>query len=84
MIKFNRANQKHIAGKVKDIKTNKPLTGATIMVKGQDEATVTFFDGRFKLPAETGTVLEVSCKGYEPVELILQDEEELEILLTLE
>ena len=53
-----------ISGKVIDSETNDVLPGATIVVSGTTEGTVTGFDGTFSIDVEAGTLLEVSYIGY--------------------
>jgi len=58
-----------ISGKVLDIETNDPLPGATIIVQGTADGTVTGFDGTFSIDVEEGTILIVSYLGYETAEI---------------
>jgi len=54
-----------VSGKVLDTETNDPLPGATILVQGTTDGTVTGFDGTFSLDVNEGTTLVVSYLGYE-------------------
>lgn len=54
---------KRIEGKVVDTK-GEPIIGATVLVKGSREGTVTGLDGSFSLNAPAGGVLIVSYIGY--------------------
>ncbi len=58
--------QKTVTGKVTGGKDNKPLVGATVLVKGSTNGTQTEPDGSFKInvPAENSTLI-VSAIGYE-------------------
>jgi len=58
-----------ITGKVYDVETNDPLPGATIIVQGTADGTVTGFDGTFSIDVEEGTILIVSYLGYETAEI---------------
>jgi outer membrane cobalamin receptor len=58
-----------ISGKVIDSETNDPLPGATIIVQGTADGTVTGFDGTFSIDVEEGTILIVSYLGYETAEI---------------
>ena len=58
-----------VSGKVLDIETNDPLPGATIIVQGTADGTVTGFDGTFSIDVEEGTILIVSYLGYETAEI---------------
>jgi TonB-linked SusC/RagA family outer membrane protein len=58
--------QKTISGTVKDAKTNEPVPGATIMVKGSSVGTISEADGTFEIRVPDGSQeLEVSYIGYE-------------------
>ena len=54
-----------ISGKVYDVETNDVLPGATIVIEGTQDGTVTGFDGTFTLDVAEGTALIVSYLGYE-------------------
>ena len=49
-----------VSGKVLDTETNDPLPGATILIQGTTDGTVTGFDGTFSLDVNEGTTLVVS------------------------
>lgn len=55
---------KKITGKVSD--ATDPVIGATVKVKGTNNATVTDLDGNFSIVAPTGATIEVSYVGYLP------------------
>lgn len=58
-----------IRGTILDTETQKPLIGATIVMKG-DPSTVSDFDGHFVIRAYSGQItLSISMLGYEPQEL---------------
>ncbi len=64
--------QRSISGTVTDSKTNEPLIGASILVKGFTEGTVTNFDGTYSLTLPAGaTTLVFSYTGYGEQEIIL-------------
>lgn len=52
-----------IDGKVVD-PSGEPIIGATVVVQGTPQGTVTDFDGRFHIEAEDGQTLSVSYVGY--------------------
>ena len=54
-----------VSGKVLDKETNDPLPGATVIIDGTTDGTVTGFDGTFSLDVEVGTMLQFSYLGYE-------------------
>jgi iron complex outermembrane recepter protein len=58
------AQQKTYSGTVKD-ESGKPMTGATITVKGTKTNRLTNDAGQFSIPAKAGDVLEISFSGYE-------------------
>ena len=53
-----------ITGTVVDAKSNEPLPGATIIVKGTMTGASTGFDGTFKINTTEGTLLQISYLGY--------------------
>lgn len=53
-----------VAGTVTDA-AGEPIIGASIVVKGTSRGTVSDVDGHFTLSAPQGTILEVSCIGFE-------------------
>lgn len=57
-----------ITGKVVD-ENGEPLIGATVLVKGTQDGTITDVDGSFQLDVPDGAVLVFSFTGYESVEL---------------
>lgn len=59
---------KKIEGTVKDT-SGEPVIGATVIVKGTTNGTVTDFDGNFSLTAEDGATLEISYIGYQSHQL---------------
>ena len=65
--------QVNIVGKVFDVETNDPLPGATIVVEGTTDGTVTGFDGTFSLSANEGTSLLISYLGYETARVLADD-----------
>ena len=52
-------------GKVVEAETNEPLPGATIVVKGTSNGTVSDFDGNFSIEAEEGSEIVISFLGYQ-------------------
>ena len=52
-------------GKVVEAKTNEPLPGATIVVKGTTNGVVSDYDGNFSINAEAGSEIVISYLGYE-------------------
>ena len=62
------AQQQMIKGQVVD-DSGESIIGATIMVKGAKEGTLTDFDGNFSLKGKVGTTLSISYVGYSPLEV---------------
>lgn len=52
-----------VTGKVVDV-ASEPIIGASVVVKGTTNGTITDFDGNFTLSAQTGDVLHISYVGY--------------------
>ena len=52
-------------GKVVEAETNEPLPGATIVVKGTSNGTISDFDGNFSIEAEEGSEIVISFLGYQ-------------------
>lgn len=53
-----------VSGRIKDAKTDEPIVGANIVIKGTQKGTVTDADGKFSLEANAGDILVVSYVGY--------------------
>jgi len=64
--------QATINGHVKD-ETGEDVIGASVMVKGTSDGTVTDFDGNFKLQCKPGATLVITYIGYNPQELPAKD-----------
>ena len=64
--------QATINGHVKD-ETGEGVIGASVMVKGTSNGTVTDFDGNFSLKCKTGATLVITYIGYNPQELSAKD-----------
>lgn len=62
------AQQLAVSGLVLDA-DGEPLIGASVMVKGTQNGTLTDLDGRFKINAKKGDVLTVRYVGYETQEV---------------
>ena len=62
--------QRTVSGTVTDSKTNEPLIGANVLVKGSTEGTVTDLDGKYSLAIPAGPVtLVFSYTGFEDKEV---------------
>ena len=60
--------QTEIAGNVTD-EAGEPVIGATVVVKGTTDGTITDLDGNFKLSVEEGKTLIISYIGFEDAEV---------------
>ncbi len=64
------AQEKTVRGKVVDGRDGTPITGATVLVKGTNQAAITETDGSFLLTApQNATALIISYVGYKSVEV---------------
>ncbi|MFH4969487.1 TonB-dependent receptor [Gaetbulibacter sp. M240] len=62
--------QVDVSGVVRDSETNEPLLGATVLVKGTSNGTITGFDGSFQLSvASQDVILVISYTGYQTTEV---------------
>lgn len=66
---FLYAQQFSITGVVTDKKLKEPIIGASVIVKGTTNGTVTDLDGNFTIQASKSSVLIVSFIGYTPKNL---------------
>lgn len=58
------------SGIVRDIETGDPLLGATVLVKGSNDGTITGMDGSFQLEVKSpGVLLVISYTGYQTMEV---------------
>lgn len=74
-----------VTGKVVDV-TSEPIIGASVVVKGTTNGTVTDFDGNFILNVQKGNVLHISYVGFisqdirvtgsQPINVILKEDTE--------
>lgn len=58
-----------ISGVVVDKASDEPIIGASVVLRGTSEGTITDLDGNFAILANPGQVIEVSYIGYEPYSL---------------
>lgn len=63
-----KTSLRSISGTVLDKVSNEPVIGASVVIKGTTQGTITDFDGNFSLEASTGQYLQVSYLGYETYE----------------
>ncbi len=75
------AQTQEVAGTVVDDK-GLPLPGANVIIKGTTTGTLTDFDGKFAITASPGDVLVFSYVGFETIETVVGDKQDLMITLT--
>ena len=66
------AQQRDWKGQVLDSKTNEPLIGVSVLVKGTSAGTITDYDGRFSVKAAVNQTLTLSYVGYITLEISLK------------
>jgi len=74
------AKKVELKGKVYD-ETGETVIGATVMMKGTSNGTITNISGDFELSANTGEVLLISCIGYDEQEFLIAEQTAFEISL---
>ncbi len=81
LISLNAYSQSvRLTGKVVDA-ANLPIIGAGVVVQGTTNGTVTGVDGSFSLNAPKGATINVSCIGYNDLNFVVGDENNLTITL---
>lgn len=76
------AQQKSVSGTVTDKKMKEAIIGASVVVKGTTNGTITNFDGKFTLSAKEGDILIVSYIGYKTQELLIDQRNEYNFILS--
>lgn len=61
--------KKKLQGVINDKNKNEPLIGATILIKGTKNGTITDLDGKFNLDVDEDAVLVINYIGYKKVEI---------------
>jgi len=56
-----------------------PIIGASVVIKGSAQGTITNFDGNFLLKIPEGSILKISFIGYTSLELPVVDDKMFEI-----
>lgn len=74
--------QKTVTGVVRDTTFN-PLEGVSVMIQGTSRGTSTDSEGRFQIEASNGEMLVFRNVGYETLELIVTDERQMDVVLSL-
>ena len=74
------AQTQEVTGTVVD-DSGMPLPGANVIIKGTTTGTLTDFDGKFAIMAEPEDILVFSYVGYETIETLVGDKQDLVITL---
>ena len=75
------AQQLTVEGTVLDAQSGETIPGATVLIKGTRQGTVTDMDGAFTLGVDASDILRISYIGYKTVELPVEGRTELTIEL---
>lgn len=70
-----------VSGTVYHAETNKPLSGATVLIKGTAQGVITNTDGVFSIDVEPNAVLVISFYGFVKQEVPVQGRTELTVLM---
>ena len=69
-----------LKGTVEDT-TNEPLIGASVVIKGTSQGTMTDFDGNFTLKVMNGDVVSVSYVGYLSQDITIEGQNDITVVL---
>lgn len=69
-----------VNGKVVDV-SGQPVIGATVLIKGTTNGSITGVDGSFSVDVKRGDVIEVSFIGYKTAEIVYEGQPSLDITL---
>ena len=79
---FVCAEQRNVTGRVMDgAMSGEPMIGATVLVKGTSNGTVTDFDGNFTLSVSNDDVLVFSSVGYKTQEIKVGNQSSISVTL---
>lgn len=78
---FLFAQSLSVTGVIKDNETKEPLPGATVVVVGTTQGTISDFDGNYTISALSGASLSFSSLGYQTQVVIVGQDETLDISL---
>ncbi|GHA32825.1 SusC/RagA family TonB-linked outer membrane protein [Salinimicrobium marinum] len=77
-VKGLKAPQKEIKGAVTD-QQGSPIAGVAVYIRGKSSGTVTNLDGQYSIRAVPGDTLVFSYLGFQPVEIVLEQQDQLNI-----
>ncbi|MDR1199364.1 MAG: TonB-dependent receptor [Prevotellaceae bacterium] len=80
----NGQQKRTVNGKVTEAKSNTPLSGTTVNVKGTNSAVMSDVDGNFSIAAASGDVLVFYFMGYATQEIVLSDQSLINVLMVEE
>jgi len=78
------AQEYQLTGKVTDAKDKSTLPGATVLVKGTTNGTLTDIDGNYSIKVSPGATLVFSFIGYVPQEVVIAGQKSLVVSLVQE
>ena len=73
-----------VKGSVIDAETGETLPGVNIILKGTSKGTTTDIDGNFSITVDEGQILVFSYVGYDPQEVLINNQTELTIRMQLD
>src|ERR1700712_5665540 len=73
--------QTEVTGKITNLKTGTPVPGASIKIKSSRKGTTTNPEGVFKLPVNTGDILEITAIGFKPQSIKVTGSADISIAL---
>jgi TonB-linked SusC/RagA family outer membrane protein len=73
--------QKRITGKITNRDNNQPVAGATVLVKGTNNATLTNTDGTFEILANDNAVLVITVVGHKSQEIAVSGRSAINIAM---
>ncbi len=75
------AQNKTITGTVVDKEDQSTLPGVSVIIQGTTTGTITDIEGKFKLEASEGQILQFSFVGYAPQKITIGDQNTINVLL---
>ncbi|MEQ8473087.1 MAG: TonB-dependent receptor [Marinoscillum sp.] len=78
------AQDRRIAGTVTDEENGESIPGATILIKGTSNGTITDMDGNYSIQAGEGDVLLISFVGYQSQEETVGNRSEINVSLSVD
>ncbi|MBR5825354.1 MAG: carboxypeptidase-like regulatory domain-containing protein, partial [Paludibacteraceae bacterium] len=82
MVQFGFAQQLTVTGVVTSKDDGEPIIGASILVKGTTNGTITDFDGNYSINVAKGETLVVSYVGMKTQEIVVKNAMQNIVLVT--